>query len=66
MIRTARGLVLLGLMAARTRFRMRGAYWAWRRETAEGSGGAISRAERVRAVLEYARWIDRCRSIGRS
>tara|TARA_Y100001933_G_C18768455_1_gene467113 strand:- start:281 stop:478 length:198 start_codon:yes stop_codon:yes gene_type:complete len=65
-MRTLRGLILLGLLVVRSRFRLRGAYWTWRRETAEGSGGSITRGERLGAVLEYARWLDRMHSIART
>jgi hypothetical protein len=64
-MRTIRGLFHLVVMMARTRFRMRGAYWAWRRETAEGRSAGIAGADRLHAVLDYARWIDRMRSIAR-
>jgi hypothetical protein len=65
-MRTLRGLALLGLMVARSRFRLGGAYWAWRRETAEGANAGFNAVERWHAVLEYARWLDRMRGIGRS
>lgn len=64
-MRTVRGLMLLGLMVARSRFRLRGAYWAWRRETAEGPGGVGSRRERLHAVLAYARWLDQMRAVSK-
>lgn len=64
---TLRGLCCLLSMAASTRWRLRGAYWSWRRETAFGSDPARwpSRRERVRAILDYARWAARMRSLAR-
>ena len=59
MIATARALVHLARMVASTRFRLRGRYWAWRRETAEGNRGSITPTERWRATLEYGRWASR-------
>lgn len=64
-MRTIRGVVLLALMVARSRFRLGGAYWAWRRETAEGLDAPFGVRERLGAVLEYARWLDRMRAISR-
>lgn len=66
-IATLRGLCCLLSMAAATRFRMRGAYWSWRRETAFGSdlSRGPSARERRRAILEYARWAARMRSLVR-
>ena len=64
---TLRGLWCLLSMAAATRFRMRGPYWSWRRETAFGSDPARWPAarERRRAILEYARWAGRLRAMAR-
>jgi hypothetical protein len=55
------GLVALGVA---TRFRLGGAYWKWRRETAFGNDPSKwpPAAERRRAMLEYARWAWRMRA----
>ena len=64
MIRSLLGLLRLGLS---TRFRVNGAYWKWRKETAfgvdESKWGASTptEAERRRAMLEYAAWAQRMR-----
>jgi hypothetical protein len=60
-MRTVAGLLELLRLAALTRCRFRGAYWRWRMETALGPGPAPARGERVRRVLEYARWVSRMR-----
>ncbi|MHC4833347.1 MAG: hypothetical protein ACYTFH_05560 [Planctomycetota bacterium] len=54
-------------MAAATRFRMRGRYWSWRRETAFGSDRARwpEPEKRRRAILEYARWAASMRRLVR-
>jgi hypothetical protein len=61
LIDTFGGLWELVLLACRSRFRLRGAYWRWRTETAFGLDPARrpSRLERWRAILEYARWVYR-------
>lgn len=64
-MRTVRGLALLFVMLCRSRFRLGGAYWAWRRETAEGDGVGLSRGARWHAVVEYARWLDRMNSVSK-
>jgi hypothetical protein len=51
-------LLRLGLIS---RFRFRGPYWSWRLHTAFGRGYPRSRAELVRSVLAYGRWIYRTR-----
>ncbi len=64
MIRSLLGLLRLGLS---TRFRVNGAYWKWRKETAFGDAdmkwgaSAPTEAERRRAMLEYAAWAQRMR-----
>ncbi len=45
-------------LAWQTRFRLNGAYWRWRNETALGCG-APDRAEKRRALYHYARWVWR-------
>jgi hypothetical protein len=58
---TLGGLWELLLLAWKTRFRLRGAYWRWRYETAFGRDPAHmpSRRERIRAMLDYGRWVYR-------
>lgn len=58
---TIGGLWELFLLAARSGFRLRGAYWRWRAETAFGSRPQElpSRRERLRAILSYGRWVYR-------
>lgn len=60
-IDTIGGLWELFLLGWKTRFRMRGAYWKWRKETAFGVDPAAMppRRERLRAVLDYGRWVYR-------
>jgi hypothetical protein len=58
---TLGGVWELLVLAVRSRFRLRGRYWRWRYETAFG-GDAKARAprrQRVRAVLDYGRWVYR-------
>ncbi|MHC4991068.1 MAG: hypothetical protein ACYTGC_08815 [Planctomycetota bacterium] len=61
LIETIGGLWELLLLAGRSRFRLRGPYWSWRRETAFGSDPARCppRRDRVRQVLDYGRWVYR-------
>ena len=61
------GLWELLLLAVRSRFRLRGAYWRWRDETAFGGDPAARPplGQRLRAVLDYGRWVyrmKRCRA----
>lgn len=65
MIETLGGLWELALLAARSRFRLRGRYWRWRYETAFGSDPAVRppRRQRLRAVLEYGRWVYRMKRL---
>lgn len=51
-------LTRLGLLS---RFRFRGAYWTWRMHTAFGRGYPESRAETLKSVLDYGRWVYRMR-----
>ncbi len=55
------GLWELALLAWRTRFRFKGSYWRWRRETAFSANASSqpSRWQRARAILEYGRWLYR-------
>ena len=59
-IQALTGLLQLGWS---TRFRLGGAYWKWRKETAFGSDTSKwpTSAERRHAMLEYARWSQRMR-----
>lgn len=58
---TLGGLYELARLGVITGFRFRGAYWDWRLHTAFGRGYPASRAELVRSVLAYARWVHRMR-----
>ncbi len=51
-------LLRLGII---TRFDFKGPYWTWRTNTAFGRGMPESKAELIRNVLEYARWVRRMR-----
>ena len=66
-IGTAAGLLALLSIAAATGFRLRGAYWTWRRETAFGSDPSRwpPARERRRMILEYARWVASMRRMAR-
>ncbi|MBL8999679.1 MAG: hypothetical protein JNK25_00920 [Phycisphaerae bacterium] len=44
-------------LAALSGFRLRGRYWSWRMHTAFGRGYPASRAELIRSILEYGRWV---------
>lgn len=59
-IDTAGGLYELARLGAISRFRFKGSYWQWRLHTAFGRGYP-PRAELVRSVLEYGRWVRRMR-----
>ena len=54
------GLLHLGFA---TRFRIRGAYWRWRMETALGADRDTwpSAGERLRSILAYGAWARRLR-----
>jgi hypothetical protein len=64
---TISGCWCLLSMAVATRFRMRGRYWSWRRETAFGSDRSRwpKAADRRRAIVEYARWAASMRRLVR-
>lgn len=64
---TAVGLLLLGRLAWRTRFRFDGPYWRWRLETAFGPEEARPpRGEMRRGTLDYARWLARMHRLRRA
>lgn len=60
MLASLLGLLRLGLA---TRFRVNGAYWKWRKETAFGADPSKwpSASARRHAMLEYAAWSWRMR-----
>jgi hypothetical protein len=60
-LETLGGIWELGLLAVRSRLRLRGPYWRWRAETAFGvrPQARPSGWRRARAVLEYGRWVYR-------
>jgi hypothetical protein len=61
-IDTLGGIGELLLIAARAGFRLNRPYWRWRRETAFGPPDAaqrLPRIARIRAMLEYGRWVYR-------
>ncbi len=62
-----RGAWQLLMLAWAVRFRIRGAYLTWRRETAFGSDPARwpPPAERRRAMLEYGAWVARMKALRR-
>jgi hypothetical protein len=55
------GLFDVLLIVMRSGFRLNGAYWRWRTETAFGQDRAHwpPRRQRLAATLEYARWVHR-------
>ncbi|MCB9838480.1 MAG: hypothetical protein H6813_04010 [Phycisphaeraceae bacterium] len=59
---TALALYELLTLAAITRFRFRGEYWAWRWQTALGPGPRPSRGEIVRRLLRYGLWRRKMRT----
>lgn len=61
---TVGGMALLVRLAVVSRFRLRGAYWTWRTQTAFGRGWPTGRFARCHAVVDYARWMWRMRSLG--
>jgi len=63
-VRTVAGLWFLLVILLRSRFRLGGPYWVWRRRTAVGHERRPTR-ETVAGVLEYARWVARMRRIAR-
>lgn len=58
---TIGGLYELARLAVLSRFDFKGPYWTWRLHTAFGRGYPESRAELIRAVLDYGRWVHRMR-----
>ena len=58
---TLGGIWELMRIAVRSRFRLRSSYWRWRAETAFGADLAQRPPfrERMRALLDYARWVHR-------
>lgn len=64
---TCRALLALARLGVQTRFRMRGAYWRWRMETAFGNDPARMppRSERIRSIIEYGAWVHRMRAMMR-
>lgn len=61
LIDTLGGLYELLRLGVITRFRFSGPYWHWRLHTAFGRGYPATRAQTVRAVLDYGRWVYRAR-----
>lgn len=61
---TAGGLVLLARLGLVTRFRLRGAYWRWRTDTAFGRGWPTGRWARLHAIIDYTRWLWRMHRLG--
>lgn len=55
------GLYELARLTAISRFRLRGAYWRWRMETAFGAGLPDSRWELIRSAIAYGAWAHRIR-----
>ncbi len=62
---TLGGVWELGCLGVKTRFRLRGAYWRWRQETAFGCDPALrpSHRQRLRAILDYGRWVYRMKRL---
>ena len=62
---TLGGIWELGWLAVKTRFRLRGAYWRWRQETAFGGDPSLlpSRWQRLCAILHYGRWVYRMKRL---
>lgn len=63
-MRTILGFLWLAGLVIRSGFRLGGAYWTWRSATAMGEDRP-GRGERLTALLHYARWLERMRSISR-
>jgi hypothetical protein len=62
-----RALWNLLILGWKTRFRVNGAYWAWRRETGFGTDAAHmpNAAARRHAMLEYGAWVGQMRALRR-
>jgi hypothetical protein len=60
---TLGGLFELARLGVRTRFRLSGPYWRWRRETAFGADPSRRPPwrQQLHAILEYGRWVHRMR-----
>jgi hypothetical protein len=67
-VRVVVALISLLRLGWSTRFRLGGAYWSWRRETAFGGDRSRwpSEAERRRAMIDYGAWVGAMRSLRRS
>ncbi|MBM4051829.1 MAG: hypothetical protein FJ270_03675 [Planctomycetes bacterium] len=63
-MRLLHAVIALARLGIATRFRLGGAYWSWRRETAFGRDAARwpSAAHRRKAMIEYAEWVTAMRS----
>ena len=63
-MRLLRAVIALARLGIATRFRLGGAYWSWRRETAFGRDASRwpSAAHRREAMVEYAEWVAEMRS----
>jgi hypothetical protein len=66
-MRSLVALIELARLAWKTRFRLRGAYWQWRDETAFGTDPARVPTARARreAIIEYAHWVRSMRALRR-
>jgi len=58
------GLWALLRLGWKSRFRMRGKYWNWRKETAFGDF-LVKNGEKRRAMLEYGQWVAEMRKVAR-
>lgn len=64
-IDTIGGIWALLVLALTTRCRLRGKYWRWRYETAFGSepDKYTTRRQRLRAMIEYGKWVRRMKKL---
>ncbi len=64
-MRLLRAVIALARLGIATRFRLGGAYWSWRRETAFGRDVSRwpSASHRREAMVEYAVWVAEMRSL---
>jgi hypothetical protein len=64
-MRLLRAVFALARLGVATRFRLGGAYWSWRRETAFGRDPSRwpSASHRRKAMIEYADWVSQMRSL---
>lgn len=58
-IDTVLGLGRLAWLVMISGFKLRGPYWSWRWHTAFGAGPAPTSRTAWRAILHYARWVQR-------